>query len=150
MGRNSLAINAFAETRHLFRKHMKTKITDSLLTLAQKVYTAAITPTEKQVRTTLFFAGVSLLVLGLSVDGLAQFTTTNYNDFKIANTRDVVMTYLEGSFGALIMVIAGLVCIIAATIGRYKVALLYLGLAVGGFITRSMIGTFFDDNNIIE
>ena len=129
---------------------MKTKITDSLLTLAQKVYTAAITPTEKQVRTTLFFAGVSLLALGLSVDGLAQFTNTNYNDGKISNPMYAFWTYCEGSLGALVMVTAGLVCIIATTKGRYKVALLYLGLAVGGFITRSMIGTFFDDNNIIE
>ena len=129
---------------------MKTKITDSLLTLAQKVYTAAITPTEKQVRTTLFFAGVSLLALGLSVDGLAQFTNTNYNDGKISNPMNSIWTYCEGSLGALVMVIAGLGCIIAATIGRYKVALLYLGLAVGAFLTRSMFPTFFNDTMIIE
>lgn len=139
MGRNTLAINAFAETSNLLEKHMRTKINNALLTFAQKVSTAAIAPTERQARTILFLAGVSLLVFGLPVDAVAG---------KVANEVNSVQVYLEGSFGALLMVTAGLGCIIAATIGRYNDALLYLGLAVGTFISRSIMSTFFNDMNI--
>ena len=118
---------------------MITKINNALLTFAQKVSTAAIAPTERQARTTLFLAGVSLLVLGLPVDAVAG---------KVAQPVNEIMTYLEGSFGALFMVTAGLGCIIAAVIGRYNDALLYLGLAIGTFISRSMMSTFFNDMNI--
>ena len=57
---------------------------------------------------------------------------------------------MRGDESASIMLLGLLVCILAAAIRRYKVALLYLGLTVGIFITRCMIGTFFDENNIIE
>ena len=148
MGRNPLAINAYAETSNLLEKHMITKINNALLTFAQKVSTAAIAPTERQARATLFLAGVSLLVFGLSVDGVAQFTATKYNDNKVPNAVNAIMTYLEGSFGALFMATAGLGCIIAAAIGRYNDALLYLGLAVGTFLSRSLMSTCFNDTNI--
>ena len=129
---------------------MRTKINNALLTLAQKVFTAAIAPTEKQARTILFLAGVSLLVLGLPVDGVAQFTATKYNDCRIDSYAITVLTYLEGSFPALLMATAGLVCIIAAAIGRYNDALLYLGLAVGTFSSSSLLSIFFNDTYILD
>ncbi len=57
---------------------------------------------------------------------------------------------LEGLEPAVIMALGLLVCILAAAIRRYKAALLYLGLAVGIFLTRLMLSTFFNDTMIIE
>lgn len=75
-----------------------------------------------------------------------------YVDSKPSNAIGIT---LNGAMPALVIAIASLVCILAAAIRRYKVALLYLGLlylglSVGIFVTRSMISTFFDDTMIIE
>jgi hypothetical protein len=126
---------------------MLTKIKNASLTLAQKIAAAKVAPTEAQARTALFLAGVSLLALGLSVDATAQsgMVTTNYNDVKIANAVNAILTYLEGSFGALIMAASGVGAIMSAAFGQYKAALSLMVVAVGSFILRSLIGTFFND-----
>ena len=131
---------------------MFTKIKNASVTLAQKIAAAKVAPTEAQARTALFIAGVSLLALGLSADVVAQgtggFTQTNYNDQKIANAVNAIMTYLEGSFGALIMAASGVGAIMSAAFGQYKAALSLMVVAVGSFILRSLIGTFFNDISI--
>jgi hypothetical protein len=129
---------------------MLTKIKNASLTLAQKIAAAKVAPTEAQARTALFLAGVSLLALGLSVDATAQsgMVTTNYNDVKIANAVNAILTYLEGSFGALIMAASGVGAIMSAAFGQYKAALSLMVVAVGSFILRSLIGTFFNDTMI--
>ena len=129
---------------------MFTKIKNASVTLAQKIAAAKVAPTEAQARTALFIAGVSLLALGLSADVVAQsgFTNTNYNDQKIANAVNAIMTYLEGSFGALIMAASGVGAIMSAAFGQYKAALSLMVVAVGSFILRSLIGTFFNDVGI--
>jgi hypothetical protein len=129
---------------------MFTKIKNASVTLAQKIAAAKVAPTEAQARTALFIAGVSLLALGLSADVVAQsgFTNTNYNDQKIANAVNAIMTYLEGSFGALIMAASGVGAIMSAAFGQYKAALSLMVVAVGSFILRSLIGTFFNDTMI--
>jgi hypothetical protein len=76
------------------------------------------------------------------------FTQTNYNDVKIANAVNAIMTYLEGSFGALIMAASGIGAIMSAAFGQYKAALSLMVVAVGSFILRSLIGTFFNDSMI--
>ena len=126
------------------------KIKNASVTLAQKIAAAKVSPTEAQARTALFIAGVSLLALGLSADVVAQggFTQTNYNDVKIANAVNAIMTYLEGSFGALIMAASGVGAIMSAAFGQYKAALSLMVVAVGAFILRSLISTFFNDMGI--
>ena len=126
------------------------KIKNASVTLAQKIAAAKVAPTEAHARAVLFIAGVSLLALGLSADVVAQggFTQTNYNDVKIANAVNAIMTYLEGSFGALIMAASGIGAIMSAAFGQYKAALSLMVVAVGSFILRSLIGTFFNDTMI--
>ena len=127
------------------------KIKNASVTLAQKIAAAKVAPTEAHARAVLFIAGVSLLALGLSADVVAQgFTNTNYNDEKIANAVNAIMMYLEGSFGALIMAASGIGAIMSAAFGQYKAALSLMVVAVGSFILRSLIGTFFNDQNIME
>jgi hypothetical protein len=132
---------------------MITKIKNAYVTLCQKISAATLAPTEKQARLALFVAGVVVLGLGLSQEVSANGTTggkieTTYNDEKIANAVNAIMTYLEGSFGALIMAASGVGAIMSAAFGQYKAALSLMVVAVGSFILRSLIGTFFNDIGI--
>jgi hypothetical protein len=58
------------------------------------------------------------------------------------------MTYLEGSFGALILAASGIGAIMSAAFGQYKAAFSLMAVAVGSFILRSLISTFFNDISI--
>jgi hypothetical protein len=130
---------------------MITKIKNAYVTLGQKISVATIAPTEKQARVALFVAGVAVLGLGLSHDVSAQISSgaaIQYNDDRINNAVNAIMTYLEGSFGALIMAASGIGAIMSAAFGQYKAALSLMVVAVGSFILRSLIGTFFNDVGI--
>ena len=131
---------------------MITKIKNAYVDLAQKISAATIAPTEKQARMALFVAGVAILGLGLTHEATAQSfggqAAINYNDDRITNAVNAIMTYLEGSFGALIMAASGVGAIMSAAFGQYKAALSLMVVAVGAFILRSLIGTFFNDMGI--
>jgi hypothetical protein len=116
----------------------------------QRVGAMVAAPSEKHARIALFMAGVAVLSLGLSHEVIAQGNgnLSKYNDLKIANAVNVIMTYLEGSFGALVMAAAGIGAILSAAFGQYKAALSLMVVAVGAFILRSLISTFFNDQNI--
>lgn len=119
----------------------------SVVTLSQRVAAAQVAPTEKQARTALFVFGLTVLMIGLSSDALAR--TTNYNDERISNALDTLMTYLEGSFGALIMAACGIGAIMSAAFGQYKAAMSLLVIAVGAFIIRSLMTTFFNVDSVV-
>ncbi len=135
----------------VIRCFMITKIKNAYVDIAQKISAATIAPTEKQARMALFVAGVAILGLGLSHEATAQIgdvAAINYNDDRINNAVNAIMTYLEGSFGALIMAASGVGAIMSAAFGQYKAALSLMVVAVGAFILRSLIGTFFNDMGI--
>ena len=103
----------------------------------------------------LFGVGVLLLVAGLDETASAQFTRggsgghrINYNDERLAQSVNAVLTYIEGTFGAMVMVAAGIGAILSSAFGQYRAALGLLVVAVGAFILRSLVGTFFNDVNI--
>lgn len=103
---------------------------------------------------TLLLTGTLLLTLGLSEDLLATWDPyrgigITYNDQRVAGAVNAILTYLEGSFGALIMVGGGLLAIISAAFGQYRTAIGCLIVAVGSFILRSVISTFFNDGDIM-
>jgi hypothetical protein len=88
----------------------------------------------------LLVAGVALLTVGLADVSLAQ----SFDDSQFVEAGSRLLELIEGSFGALIMIVAGLVAIIAAAMGAYKAAMAALIVAVGAFILRSMVTLFFD------
>jgi len=98
----------------------------------------------------LFVLGTVLLVTGLitgvSADGDGLEVT--YNDIRLSQAVNAILSYLEGTFGALVMVAAGLGAILSAAFGQYRAALGCLIIAVGSFILRSVLSTFFNDQNI--
>jgi hypothetical protein len=145
---------------------MKTRITSVInsakeraLDVARKASLVVTAPTEKQAQTILFAAGVLTLSLGLSEELFAQagnFNTVNNSlagngqieDGRIAAAVNVLFAFLEGSFGALIMAASGIAAIVAAAFGQYKAALSCMVCAVGAFILRSIMQTFFNVESV--
>jgi hypothetical protein len=130
------------------------------VTAAQRLSAAMVAPSEKHARTALFVAGVAILGAGLSQDLYAQAggfggggglaTTGQVNSQRIQIAVNAIMQYLEGSFGALIMAASGVGAIMAAAFGQYKAALSLMVVAVGSFILRNLINTFFNDTGLVD
>jgi hypothetical protein len=98
----------------------------------------------------LFMLGITLIAAGLLADASAQAGGTYsrvavYNDHRIAETVDILMAYINGAFGAMIMVIAGVGAIMSCAFGQYKAALGLLAVAVGAFVLRTLVATWFND-----
>lgn len=119
----------------------------------QSIGAFCVAPSRTQIQFVLLAAGVTVLTLGVmhgafAVDGGGPDMTTEYNDDRIANSVTTILTYLEGSFGALIMVVAGILAVLSAAFGNYKAAMGALVIAVGSFILRSFMHTFFNTASI--
>jgi hypothetical protein len=139
---------------------MISKLKNRYVTAAQRLSAAMVAPSEKHARTALFVAGVAILGAGLSQDLYAQAggfggggglaTTGQVNSQRIQIAVNAIMQYLEGSFGALIMAASGVGAIMAAAFGQYKAALSLMVVAVGSFILRNLINTFFNDTGLVD
>jgi hypothetical protein len=143
---------------------MKTKITsvfvstrERALDISRKVAIAMTTPTEKQAQMILLAAGVLALGAGLSMDAVAQGAGGGLpaagngggiEDQRIADAVAAIFRYMEGSLGALIMAGSGLMAIGMAAFGQYKGAMGCMIIAVGAFILRSVMNTFFNTSSI--
>lgn len=129
-----------------------TKTREAALDVTRKLAISRNTPTEKQAQTILFVAGIICLGIGLSGDVFASggwdARQGQIEDGRIANAVAVLFKFLEGSFGALIMAAAGIGAVISASFGQYKAALSCMIVAVGSFILRSMLNTFFNTQSI--
>lgn len=123
------------------------------VTTGQYVGAVVAAPSKMQGLTFSFLAGLGILLVGSQDASIAQLGTETrydiqYNDERIDTVINAVFTYLEGSIGALIMVGAGISAIVASAFGQYKAALGLLAVAVGAFVLRSLVGTFFNDDGI--
>ncbi len=72
-----------------------------------------------------------------------SYTEAALDDSLIRNAVGNILRLLEGAFGALIMVIAGILAIISAAMGGYRNAISMLVVALGAFILRALISLFF-------
>jgi hypothetical protein len=129
-------------------KKMWKRIKDSYSSLEQSTYLkTALSPESCQFG--LFVLGVFLLSTGIAMDASAAYTPKlNYNDAGIAESADVILTYLNGAFGALVMVASGIGAIISGAFGQYRASLGLMVVAVGSFIVRSLISTWFNDSSL--
>jgi len=128
---------------NLGRNHITNMYRESCCKFGSALYA----PTRNQSQTVLFLVGIGLLTAGLSTDAAAQMTA-KYNDLRIANSVNALLTYIEGSFGALVMVSAGIGAILSSAFGQYRASLGLLVVAVGSFILRSVLSTFLNDDSI--
>lgn len=74
---------------------------------------------------------------------LQSFSKASYDDGLVKASVGNLFCLIEGAFGALIMVVAGLGAIVAAAMGAYRAAVGMLVVAVGAFILRSLVSLFF-------
>ena len=106
---------------------------------------------HRQCGVVMFAAGFALLLSGLGEVANAQpetFHEASYWDPPIRNAVGNLLGFVEGSFGALIMVVAGLGAIVSAAMGAYRGAVAMLVVAIGAFILRSLVSLFFGTNFI--
>ena len=134
-------------------------IAKSIKKAGQSVGAFLFAPSRAQIQFVLFAVGVTLLTAGILDSAHAQLGSggsagigmgegSNYNDLRVANSVSTILSYLEGSFGALVMVVSGIGAILSAAFGQYKAALGCLVVAVGAFILRSFMSTFFNTTSI--
>lgn len=72
-----------------------------------------------------------------------SYSEADFDDSLIRSSVGNLFKLIEGAFGALIMVIAGLFAIVAAAMGAYRAAISMLVVAVGAFILRALVSLFF-------
>lgn len=135
---------------------------EKYIAVGQKFGATRVAPTSATAQVALFALGVALVGTGIAYKAAAQdFELSidfggledhgaNYNDSRIAQAAATILRYIEGSFGALIMVGAGIAAIISSAFGQYRAALGCLVVAVGAFILRSVMTTFFNTDTIDE
>jgi len=123
-------------------------MTTSLIIAAQEKFNALKKPSSAHVQAALFALGFVLLATGAAFDATAYEQQAVYNDDRIAESVDVILTHINGSFGALVMVACGLGAILSSAFGQYRAALGLLVVAVGSFILRSLVGTWFNDSSL--
>ena len=98
----------------------------------------------------LFCLGFALLYFGMAEYSLANIGTGRIivDDSRLIEVLRAILELLEGSFGALVMVGAGVFAILSAAFGQYRAALGLLIVAIGCFTLRSFISTFFNVSNL--
>lgn len=122
-------------------------LTNKINDLSIKTY--LVSGSLLQSRTSFLLAGIGLLCLGLTDLAEAKVSVSlpkvdwDESHFHFARCR--LFRLLEGSFGALLAVGAGIGSIIAAAVGKYAVSYTFLAVSVGSFCMRSFVSLFFGD-----
>lgn len=132
---------------------IKTQIKKTYINACQKLGTILVAPSARQVQLMLFGIGAVLLVSGLMVEAGAQtqgqyLDRASYNDDRVSEAADVILTYINGAFGALVMIACGVAAILSSAFGQYRAAMGLMVVAVGSFILRSLVNTWFNTSGM--
>lgn len=132
--------------------NVKMELKKAYLASCQRLGSMLIAPSARQIQLMLFAIGGVLLVSGMSLDAMAQAYTalSTYNDDRIAEAANVILAYINGSFGALVMIACGVGAILSSAFGQYRAALGLMVVAVGSFILRSLVNTWFNTTTMGE
>lgn len=127
-------------------------ISESYVLSCIKVYAKGHKLVTAHANSLLLIAGAFLLTFGLvdiasaaisTSGGGYTYSNANFDETSINAAVSNLFALIEGSFGALVMVVAGIGAIIAAAMGAYRLAVSMLVVAVGAFILRSLVSLFF-------
>ena len=91
----------------------------------------------------IFFATFAFFFTFFSPEAFAQDT---FDASRVELATCKIVTFIQGSFGALIMVVAGIVTIISAAVGAYRIAISILIVGIASFILPALITLFFPVN----
>jgi len=75
--------------------------------------------------------------------GIEDELDPDFDDTLIRNSVANLFRLIEGAFGALLVVGAGIAAIIAGVVGAYKAAFALFVTAIGAFILRAYVSLFF-------
>lgn len=125
------------------------KVNSAYCSTCQRIGAFTATPSKAHGQLALFAFGIVLLAAAGVLDVEAQ-RRINYNDGRVVEATNGILLYLEGSFGALVMVASGIGAILSSAFGQYRAALGLMVVAIGSFILRSLMSTFFNDANIAQ
>ena len=96
---------------------------------------------ERHANTILFVLGIFLVCFGAAGAVYAQGDIFGLGRYNTACSY--LLGFIEGPFGALVTVGAGIGAIIAAAVGGFKMAWTLVVVAIGAFILRAWITLFF-------
>jgi|GEM_PF-4387482 len=71
-------------------------------------------------------------------------STAKLDDTEVKKATCEIFALLEGGLGSLLATVAGIGAIVAAAFGAYRLGTTFLVVAVGGFITRSLVSLWFE------
>ena len=122
---------------------MTTKISSRLL----KAYVGFENYLSKHLNTMMVVLGAAILLTGLNqlshAGTVTSFSEANYDASLVRGAVGNIFRLIEGPFGALVMVVAGLGAIVSAAMGAYRGALALVVVAIGAFILRALVSLFF-------
>ena len=125
------------------RSNMKKKI----VRLCQAVHAGFVAPKKEYVQYLMLVLGLGLVTFGFASGAFASdIPQANYD--RLDNVIKIVLDLIEGRFGILVMLCAGIGAIISSAFGQYRAALSLLVVALGAFILRTIITIFFNTQGI--
>lgn len=127
---------------------MFSKLVTKYKSACNKIGASLKAPSRGQSQLFLFVLGITLVSFGLVESVEAR--NIAYNDQRVSQSVNGVLTYLEGTVGALVMVACGIGAIMSSAFGQYRAALGLMVVAVGAFILRSLMSTFFNDSVVMS
>ena len=121
----------------------------------QVVHANLLAPRREVVQFLLLGIGLTLVSLSMSSRAFAQADDIDITQFapnanfsRMDNLIGIIMALIEGRFGVLIMLCAGIGAIISSAFGQYRAALSLLVVALGAFILRTLVTVFFNTSDI--
>jgi hypothetical protein len=132
------------------------RIQSSYHSFGQKLAVSLLFPTKTTMQCMLFIFGSLILACAYENPLYAQSfpggTGPNgslwVDQSRFSAAVKALFIYIEGSFGALVMVTAGIGSILSAAFGQYRSSLSMMVVALGSFVLRSLVATFFNDPNV--
>jgi hypothetical protein len=103
---------------------------------------------ERVFRILVYIIGTWVILSAFGPDAHAQTTVGQVGciegEDRLHDAVVLLLTHLEGNFGALVMITAGIGAVISSAVGQYRAALGLLVVAIGSFILRTLIDIFFN------
>lgn len=108
---------------------------------------SSISQIETHLALALTVTGIAVVASGILDDATAQVRSDAliyYPDERVVSSTEVILSYLEGSFGAFIMAAAGIAAILCAVFRKWKASGVLLFISVATFIGRSLMETLYN------
>jgi Ca-activated chloride channel family protein len=85
------------------------------------------------------------------IAGGAQYVPkASYNDTPIAERADIMLTYMNGQFGAMLMILSFLFAVYSVIFRKFKLSGVFVMLTCLTFTLRSLVSTWFNDTTLMQ